>query len=103
MTIRFAAAAARDYSSVIARSVCAPVPNSPANDNGHAPGDERLLWEALRHFGRHGLDAARRAVDAAETALDAGDREGFEWWLSICCMLDRQMGETLARQAASAS
>lgn len=105
MTIRFATATT-GHSSVIARTLQMSVPACPVNDNGDAAGgsagDERMLWEALRHFARHGLHAALEAAESAEAALEAGDTEGFEWWLSICRKLDRKMGESLARQAAAA-
>ena len=103
MTIRFATAT-KGYSSVIARTVCASVPICPVNDNGDAgdPGDERMLWEALRHFAEHGLQAAKQAAESAEAARESGDTEGFKWWLSICRKLDRPMGESLARQDAAA-
>lgn len=99
MTIRFAKATP-GYSAVIARRVCLLAPISPANDNGVA-GDERMMWEALRHFADHGLHAALEAAETAEAALESGDQDGFEWWLSICRMLDRPMGDRLARQAAA--
>jgi len=100
MTIRFATATT-GYSSVIARTVCAPAPISAVNDNGAAPCDERVLWEALRHFSQHGLHAALQAADMAEAALESGDSEGFEWWLSICSTLDRKLGARLAGRAAA--
>jgi len=101
MTIRFATAT-NGYSSVIARRVCAPVIINPANDNPRTPADERLLWEALRHFAKHGMHAALHAAESAEAALEAGDQEAFEWWLSICRTLDRRLGDALARQEAAA-
>jgi len=100
MTIRFATASS-GYSSVIARAVCAPVMYRPANDNLRSQSDDSALWEALRHFARHGLHAAARAAEAAEAALEAGDRESFEWWLEVCRKIDRPLSETLARKADS--
>jgi hypothetical protein len=94
------ATAATGTSSVIARVLCAPVLRFPANDNADSAGDDRMLWEALRHFAEHGLHAAQEAAEAARVALEAGDEDGFEWWLSVCRMLDRPLSERLARQAA---
>lgn len=105
MTIRFASTT-RDYSTVIARSILAPAPLDAANDNAHSAandrfsaGDDRMLWEALRHFADHGLHAAQEAAQSARTAFDADDIESFEWWLSICRMLDRRLGDSLERLA----
>lgn len=100
MTIRLAPATQGSHAAV-SRWVHALLPARPANDNGCAQGDERMLWEALRHFADHGLHAALEAAESAQAALDAGDEEGFEWWLSICRMLDRPLGDRLARVAAS--
>jgi hypothetical protein len=98
MTIRFATASC-GYSSVIARAVSAPMMYRPANDNLLSENDDSALWEALRHFARHGLRAAARAAEAAETALEAGDRESFEWWLEVCGKIDPSLSEALARKA----
>lgn len=99
MTIRLATAATGS-SSVIARVICTPALQFPANDDEGEPGDDRILWEALRHFGDHGLRAAQEAATSAKVALEAGDHDGFEWWLSVCRMLDRKLGESLSRQGA---
>lgn len=100
MTIRLATATTGS-GSVIARRLSSAVLQFPANDNAEGAGDDRMLWAALRHFAAHGLHAAMQAADSAEAALEAGDDEGFAWWLSICRMLDRPLGERLARQVAA--
>ncbi len=77
----------------------------PANDNGlDAANDDALLLEfALRHFAENGLCAARRASDEALSAHAAGDGDGFDWWLSVCRMLDRRMADAVAAKAALAT
>ncbi|MCX7863701.1 MAG: hypothetical protein N2423_01475 [Novosphingobium sp.] len=90
-------------SLIIVRSPGAALLMSACNDNERNVSDDRMLWEALRHFARHGLHAAAQAADSAQAALAAGDQQGFAWWLAICRKLDRRMSETLARHSALAS
>jgi hypothetical protein len=75
-----------------------------ANDNGaaldaSAPGAfDPVLVEALRHFARHGLDAARVAhVEAARAAGD-GNAPVAEQWIAITGMFDRRLAAA-AKQA----
>ncbi len=102
MTIRLATATSGN-TSVIARTLCIPLFRRGANDNGASEDDDRMLWEALRHFAGHGLHAAKEAAAHAEAALEAGDAKEFEWWQSICVKLDRGLGARLAQLAAKSA
>lgn len=96
MTIRFAAAAdAR--APRLSRAAARAALRRPANDNSQKlPSDERL-HAALRHFGRHGMAAARTARLQAETAFFAGDQQSYAHWLEICRALDRRVAGDLER------
>lgn len=99
MSIRFAARAnalAPRLSATAARRAV----RQPANDNSAGYDDQALLQAALRHFGDHGLAAARKARIRAETAFFAGDRQAYQWWLGVCRILDRRLARELeaARQ-----
>ncbi len=106
MSIRFAPATGSRH-DVAARLVA---PNSLAglrlravNDNSQGRSTEAvfdpLLVDALRHFARHGLDAAPRARVAASTALAAGSVAGFDHWVAITALFDPR----LARQTKHAA
>lgn len=95
MTIRFAAANPA-YNPFVARVLEAPVRFQAANDNVIGICSDQLLKAALRHFARHGLGAAEEARALAEGAFFSGDRETYDWWLSICRTLDRRMAEAVA-------
>ncbi len=56
-----------------------------------------MLQDALRHFARYGLGAAREARNQAERAFFSGDRQGYERWHGICRTLDRRLAEQIAR------
>ena len=90
MSLRFAAARSPDRSPV-ARALRKRTIECVANDNGANAEHDQMLRAALRHFGEHGLGAARMARQSAETAFFAGDRERYDWWLGICRMLDRRL------------
>lgn len=102
MTIRFAPARnTKPPMPFITRSSSPSIPLIPANDNGRdAANDDAMLGEALRHFAEHGLCAAERARDKALDAHLAGDSVSFDWWLSVCRMLDRRMADATAAKAA---
>jgi hypothetical protein len=71
-----------------------------ANDNVLKERDtEELLNAALRHFGAHGLGAARTARDEAASALANGDSHGYERWLGICRALDKRLAHDFAFSA----
>ena len=94
MTIRFAAAQGPARSPV-ARVVTRGLARCADNDNSFlmtkpVP-DEQLLRASLRHFGEHGLGAARAARAKAEDAFFAGDRQSYDWWLGITRTLDRRL------------
>jgi hypothetical protein len=95
MTIRFSAAL-RATHALVGRTMGPRFPVRPANDNGRAEHDERLISATLRHFAGHGLSAARRACENAEAALRAGREEECRYWLSICRLLDRRMADSLS-------
>lgn len=67
-----------------------------ANDNSGETLSDTLLRAALKHFGRYGLGAAENARAQAERAFFSGDRESYDWWLSVCHTLDRRMAARLA-------
>ena len=68
-----------------------------ANDNAGETLSDTLLRAALKHFGRYGLGAAENARTQAERAFFTGDRESYDWWLSVCRTLDQRMAARLAR------
>lgn len=73
-----------------------------ANDNRQGAAEaafDPLLIDALRHFARHGLDAAPRARNAA---LAAGSRAGFDHWIAITRMFDARLAYQTQRSALPA-
>ena len=102
MTIRFAAATTAASTHPVVRRVCAVRLSRPANDNPSADRNDKLVYEALRHFAQHGIAAARHAKGRAEEAFFAGDREAYDWWLGICRQLDRRMARDCAAGIDSA-
>ena len=103
MTIRFAPAHhCKPSDAVIIRWSGDAMLWTAANDNGPvAANDEALLTQALRHFGNHGLGAAKAAADSALASRADGDDAGFARWLSVCRVLDRRLADVVARAAAS--
>ncbi|MBD3730200.1 MAG: hypothetical protein IE933_10885 [Sphingomonadales bacterium] len=102
MTVHFAAARSPVCSPIakaLARKSCGKV----ANDNDGAGDDDRLLHAALRHFAEHGLGAAHQARKQAQAAFFAGDRQAYDWWLSICRTLDRRLANGLERETEEQS
>ena len=78
-----------------------------ANDNPHPTSSgtrqsvfDPLLVDALRHFARHGLDAAPRARRAAQAALAVGSQAGFDHWVAITGLFDPRLARQTARAAA---
>ncbi len=98
MTIHFAASRTSKISPNI-NTFHVRRPNNPANDNGDQAGGKRLLEAALRHFGEHGLGAARSARKNAEAAFFSGDRDGYDWWLKVCRILDKRMADNVKQRA----
>lgn len=104
MSIRFAPATCSRHNvaaRLIAPRRCAGLRLRAANDN---PQGEHLqamfdplLVDALRHFARHGLDAAPRARSAALAMLGSGSRAGFDHWLAITGMFDPRLAREIAR------
>lgn len=90
MTIRFAAAR-RHECSAVSRVMTVRAPMSCANDNGWSFAHDTVLHDALRHFARDSLAAARTALDYAQAAQADGDEDGSNHWLAICRALDRRM------------
>ena len=70
-----------------------------ANDDHAVPGTQGadgtafdpVLVDALRHFARHGLDAARVAHAEAERERLAGNGAGAAHWVAITGMFDRRL------------
>lgn len=110
MTIRFAAAASRAFTTrrlspctLGTRDLVAHSIERVANDNGppvctRALSDQ-VLRAALEHFAEHGLGAARIARAKAQAASTANDLQAFDWWLGITRTLDRRMGNEIERLA----
>ena len=101
MTIRFAPARA-GYGNPVARHLGVRHLPAPANDlrpTAAGIANDAEIYAALRHFGRHGLAAAREASSTALRCLRDGDAIGYEYWLSICHRLDRRMARSCQRQA----
>lgn len=95
MPLHFAAArplAQQFLARCVASGTIAPA----ANDNSGETLSDTLLRAALKHFGRYGLGAAENARTQAERAFFMGDRESYDWWLSVCRALDRRMADRLA-------
>lgn len=99
MTIHFAAART-PACSPIARALAKRATSRAANDNGNAVANDEVLKAALRHFGKHGLAAAKVARDHAHEAHIAGDRQSFDWWLGITRTLDRRLAKQFEGQIA---
>lgn len=102
MSLRFAAARSANRSPV-ARALRKRTIDCIANDNAVDAGHDELLKAALRHFGEHGLGAARMARQSAEEAFFAGDGARYDWWLGICRMLDRRLAADLESRSNSKS
>ena len=109
MSIRFAPATGSRHdvaARLLAPHRCAGLRLAAANDN---PQDtcpdaafDPLLVDALRHFARHGLDAAPRARNAARTALAAGSAAGFDHWVAITALFDPRLARQTRRAAQPA-
>ena len=102
MTVHFAASRRAEHSP-LARILQRQTPRQAANDDCAARRDDRMLHDALRHFARHGLGAAREARRQAESAFFAGDRRSYDWWLGICRTLDARLARSLEQTTAAAS
>ena len=103
MTIRFAPARA-GFGNPVARHLGAQRIPAAANDSlptraGRA--NEAVIYEALRHFGQHGLAAAKEARANAMRAHSQGDGEGFDYWLAICRQFDKRMARACMEQTKS--
>lgn len=97
MTIHFAAART-PACSPIARALAKRATAKAANDNGNPVANDEVLKAALRHFGKHGLAAAKVARSNAKDAFFEGDRQSYDWWLSITRTLDRRLALKLEKQ-----
>ncbi|MDZ4306292.1 hypothetical protein [Allopontixanthobacter sp.] len=105
MTVYFAAARTA-IQSPVARALSRRTPGRPANDNAAVGGlqaNDDVIHAALRHFGAHGMGAARQARAQAEAAFFAGDRQGYDWWLGICRALDKRIAGQLEAGTISAT
>lgn len=102
MTVHFAAAR-NAAANPLARILSPRHPSAAANDNYCGSGDDQLLHAALRHFARHGMQAAREARREAEKAFFSGERERYLWWLGVCRTLDRRMAQEMERRGPAAS
>ncbi|MEL6878651.1 MAG: hypothetical protein AAGL68_11220 [Pseudomonadota bacterium] len=98
MTIHFAAVRTTTCSP-IARALAKRATSRAANDNGDVVPSNDILKAALRHFGEHGLSAARVARGKAQEAFFAGDRQAYDWWLGVTRTLDRRLAATLEEQS----
>lgn len=50
-----------------------------------------VLVDALRHFARHGLDAAHIAYREAQRAASEGNTPGAAHWIAITAQFDRRL------------
>ncbi len=100
MTIHFAAART-PACSPIARALAKRATSRAANDNGGLVPNDDVLKAALRHFGEHGLSAARVARSNAKDAFFAGDKQAYNWWLSITRTLDKRLAQQFERKIES--
>lgn len=101
MTVHFAAARCAS-ASPLARVFSRRRVGTPANDNGGTNNDDVLLRAALKHFAKHGLNAALDAQSMAEDAFFAGDRQGYDHWLGVCRSLDRRLADALQKRRSNA-
>jgi hypothetical protein len=99
MSVRFVPARRRNpFMAVVRRNMASARVWTAANDNlPVAANDETLLADTLRHFGHHGLHAARVAADEARAAHERGDEASCTRWLAICTMLDRRLAAAARR------
>ncbi|MFA7585120.1 MAG: hypothetical protein WCY11_02840 [Novosphingobium sp.] len=54
--------------------------------------------EALRHFARHGLNAARNAAELARQFANAGNVVQCRHWLGLCAAFDRRLADKVASE-----
>lgn len=105
MSIRFAPAAGSAYhlsSVLLSPRLARRAQRKAANDDRASVSKaafDPTLAEALRHFARHGMNAARSAYDEAELAKAHSDLCAFEHWLAIT----RNFDPRLARQLEGAA
>lgn len=102
------AAARSTANSPIARALARKALLRAANDNPRAANDDgrrgphdHMLHAALRHFAEHGIGAAHEARKQAEQAFFSGDRESYDWWLTVCRALDRRLAAQLVETTKS--
>lgn len=108
MTIRFAAALNGTVPAVCG-VICKDAPLGAANDNAvlsprilrtlaceDTSGEDARLAEALMHFARHGLSAARRAAEEAEVAGASRQPRERARWLDICGRFDPRLAAATA-------
>ena len=93
MSVRFAASRIAGRSPV-ARALSRGALPAAANDCD-APLLTPAVEAALRHFSRHGLNAAAAARVCAIAARESGDDAAFGHWHGICAALDPRMAEWL--------
>lgn len=102
MSIRFAAAGSGQC-MVVACVLQRPRLRMADNDVDHGASapicQDASLVHALRHFARHGLDAANEAGRLARQARRQGDTGQYQHWLGVCRHLDRRMAERIASPA----
>ncbi len=94
MTIRDATVSTLHGTSLALATDPAPrrrAANDNAFSNSVVQPNDKVLHAALRHFAEDGLGAARSARSRAEDAFFAGDRQTYDWWLSITRILDRRL------------
>lgn len=100
MSTRFAPTATQGRASaqsLLFRTFTSRALDSAANDNGSSDDSDLMLRAALRHFGEHGMGAARAARAQAESAFFAGDRQTYDWWIGITRTLDKRLASEAER------
>ena len=88
MSIRFAAPPSVSPARMCAARMC-ELSLLAVNDNESGTGGN--VHAALKHFAKHGLEAAQAAGRQAEQAAREGDDEAYRWWFGMCRTLDRRL------------
>lgn len=101
MPVRFATARPLVSPVHLTRGALGRIAARAANDNADSERQDQVVREALRHFARHGLNAAQDAAERAQDAHARGDAAGLRHWLQICAALDPRRAAAMHRTLAA--